>query len=125
MEANVKLRDWIRAKYLEMGDNKFLMYKKYKDACQELGKEINHESYTRTVREIYNEMFVNDELLECDTRIPKILYFDIETTNLKSDFGEMLMCAYRWEDEEEIKCVSVLDYPKSFDLPVEKRDNIF
>jgi hypothetical protein len=54
---------------------------------------------------------------------PKILYFDIETTNLGADFGEMLMYAYCWHNEpENVKVVSVLDYEKSFELPIEQRD---
>lgn len=54
--------------------------------------------------------------------IPKILYYDIETTNFNADFGEILMFAYQWHGSDEVTLVSVLDYPKSFTLPVERRD---
>lgn len=53
--------------------------------------------------------------------IPKILYYDIETTNFNADFGEVLMFAYMWHGGD-VNLVSVLDYPKSFALPVERRD---
>lgn len=54
--------------------------------------------------------------------IPKILYYDIETTNFNADFGEVLMFAYQWHGSDEVHLVSVLDFPKSFSLPVERRD---
>lgn len=54
--------------------------------------------------------------------LPRILYYDIETTNFNADFGEILMFAYRWHDSDEVNLVSVVDYPKSFSLPVERRD---
>lgn len=60
------------------------------------------------------------ELPPC--HIPKILYYDIETTNFNADFGEVLMFAYQWHGSPEVNLISVLDYPKSFSLTVEKRD---
>lgn len=62
----------------------------------------------------------DDDVLEPTE--PSILYYDIETTSFHADFGEVLMFAYKFHGEEKTNLVSVLDYPKSFELPIEKRD---
>lgn len=64
----------------------------------------------------------NNPLAHPPVHLPKILYYDIETTNFNADFGEVLMFAYQWHGTDEVHLVSVLDYPKCFSLPVEKRD---
>jgi uncharacterized protein YprB with RNaseH-like and TPR domain len=56
--------------------------------------------------------------------VPKILYFDIESTGLSADFGIMLMYAWKWEGEDEVNCRSLLDTPETMVLPPEKRDAI-
>jgi uncharacterized protein YprB with RNaseH-like and TPR domain/predicted RNA-binding Zn-ribbon protein involved in translation (DUF1610 family) len=56
-------------------------------------------------------------------RQPKILYFDIETTNLSAGFGVMLMFAYCWHnDRDNVKVETICNYSKSFQLSPEKAD---
>lgn len=40
-----------------------------------------------------------------------ILVYDIECTNLKSDFGVLLCIGYKWLHEKRPKVISVTDYP--------------
>jgi DNA polymerase elongation subunit (family B) len=54
--------------------------------------------------------------------VPSVLYYDIETTSFGADFGEITCFAYKWEGMEDVKLVSVLDYPEAFDRPVYTRD---
>ena len=59
----MNLRDWIRDVFDRTGTtNKSVVYAMYADACIDLDKSINVESYNRTVRLIFNEMFSNDEV---------------------------------------------------------------
>lgn len=53
---------------------------------------------------------------------PKILYFDIETTDLSAGFGEMLMMGYRWHSESATKIIALYDFPDWDVPPVEQRD---
>jgi uncharacterized protein YprB with RNaseH-like and TPR domain len=54
---------------------------------------------------------------------PKILYFDIETTDFNAGFGIMLMFAYRWHfDDTETKVIKINDNPLYRTLPPEKAD---
>ena len=41
---------------------------------------------------------------------PKILFFDIETTHLKADFGTMLAFGYKWSGDEGPTVLSITDY---------------
>jgi uncharacterized protein YprB with RNaseH-like and TPR domain len=43
---------------------------------------------------------------------PKILFFDIETTNLKGDFGTCLAVGYKWWGKPRVYVPSIMDYPK-------------
>lgn len=52
----------------------------------------------------------------------KIMYFDIESTDLSAEFGEMLCFGYWWHHEEEPVVLRMWDYPGWDKLPVEKRD---
>jgi uncharacterized protein YprB with RNaseH-like and TPR domain len=56
------------------------------------------------------------------TNAPKILYFDIETTDLSGSFGELLMMGYRWHHEEEYHIIRIHDFDGWDKLPIEKRD---
>jgi len=40
----------------------------------------------------------------------KILLFDIETTNLKADFGNMLCIGYKWYGKPRVYVPSIMDY---------------
>lgn len=53
---------------------------------------------------------------------PKILYFDIETTDLSGSFGELLMMGYRWHHEDEYHIVHIYDFEGWDELPIERRD---
>ena len=41
----------------------------------------------------------------------RILIFDIECTNLRSDFGTLLCVGYKWYGESKIYCPAIFDYP--------------
>ena len=41
---------------------------------------------------------------------PKILFFDIETTNLKADFGWCLAIGYKWYGKNRVYVPSIMDY---------------
>jgi uncharacterized protein YprB with RNaseH-like and TPR domain len=54
---------------------------------------------------------------------PKVLYFDIETTDFSAGFGIMLMFSYRWHfDDADIKVVKITDNVNWRALPPEKAD---
>jgi uncharacterized protein YprB with RNaseH-like and TPR domain len=40
----------------------------------------------------------------------RILFFDIETTHLKADFGTMIAFGYKWADEDEAHVLAITDY---------------
>jgi uncharacterized protein YprB with RNaseH-like and TPR domain len=41
----------------------------------------------------------------------RILFWDIESSDLRSDWGFTICTGYKWMGEDEIHCPSVLDYP--------------
>jgi DNA polymerase III alpha subunit (gram-positive type) len=43
---------------------------------------------------------------------PRILVWDIETTNLKASFGTMLAVAFKWYDQPKTYVKTILDYQK-------------
>ena len=43
---------------------------------------------------------------------PRILFYDIETTDLQADFGNMLAFGYKWLDEPDAHVISLLDTNK-------------
>lgn len=45
------------------------------------------------------------------TRGAKILYFDIESTDLTASFGQTLMIGYKWAHEDYVYCPTITDYP--------------
>ena len=55
-------------------------------------------------------------------RMPKILIFDIESSDLSASFGEMLCFGYQWWGAPEPKVMNIYDYPGWDKLPVEQRD---
>lgn len=83
-------------------------YKKSKDAVQKW-----FERNSKKIEVSLDEVSVTE---------PKILYFDIETTNLRADFGEVLMMGYKWHNEDDYHLISSIDYKGWEKLPVEKRD---
>lgn len=73
-----------------------------------------------TIREYVKE-FKNQYLIT--KKSPKILYFDIETTDLMAGFGIMLMVSYCYQDTPaDVKCITILDDLRYKDLPPEKCD---
>lgn len=74
-----------------------------------------------TLRTFVDYIKGNEEVV-VGNRKPRILFFDIESTGLRADFGIMTMFAYRWEHEDEIKVRTLLDTPECMELPPEKRD---
>jgi DNA polymerase elongation subunit (family B) len=52
----------------------------------------------------------------------KILYYDIETTDLSASFGELMMMGYRWHHENKYRIVHMYDFEGWDDGPVERRD---
>ena len=52
----------------------------------------------------------------------RIMYFDIESTDLSAGFGDMLSFGYWWHDEPEPHNINIYDYPGWDKLPVEQRD---
>lgn len=55
-------------------------------------------------------------------RKPKILYFDLETTDLSAGFGDILMIGYRWGHEKKYKLKGIWDFPKWEKPSIDKRD---
>lgn len=45
----------------------------------------------------------------------KILYFDIETTNLSADFGRILAFGWKWDHESKINVKDITEYSHRFD----------
>lgn len=69
----------------------------------------------RTARKLketfgYDALDESIDYVEMKTKSPRILYYDIETTNLGADFGVILMFGYQWSDEEETKIISMADH---------------
>jgi uncharacterized protein YprB with RNaseH-like and TPR domain/DNA-directed RNA polymerase subunit RPC12/RpoP len=107
--------------------------------AREVAEELELMGYpSRTksaIRRIWHEYEIQEEETEVEVEEdnketpsliqeckPKILYFDIETTNFKATFGEVLMMGYRWHGEEEYKIVKVTDYEGWDELNIEDRD---
>jgi len=45
---------------------------------------------------------------------PKILIWDLETSDLSADIGFIICVSYQWLGESKIHTISLLDYPKTF-----------
>lgn len=41
----------------------------------------------------------------------RILLWDIETSDLRADWGTTLCIGYKWYDEDEVHVISIMDYP--------------
>jgi DNA polymerase elongation subunit (family B) len=59
---------------------------------------------------------------QTQTKRARILYFDIETTDLNASFGEVISFGYQWDHENKPKNINMYDYKDWDKLPVEKRD---
>jgi hypothetical protein len=90
-----------------------------KDYRRELGTEGRISSLERTARELLErygplEIPENPEeggaLVGEVRRPPRILHFDIETTDLDPTYGNVLMMGYGWQGEEAVELISILDY---------------
>lgn len=46
--------------------------------------------------------------------LPRILFFDIESSNLNANFGTILSIGWKWWGVDEVKVKSLLDYPAVF-----------
>lgn len=44
--------------------------------------------------------------------INKVLFFDIESTNLSANFGTILCISYKWNFEKEVHTISITDFPE-------------
>lgn len=44
-------------------------------------------------------------------KVAKILFFDIEATNLSASMGYLLAIGYKWADEAKPRVLSIVDYP--------------
>lgn len=44
-------------------------------------------------------------------RTPKILFFDIEASDLKADIGHIICIGYKWNFEDKAKIISLLSHP--------------
>lgn len=55
-------------------------------------------------------------------RGPKVLFYDIEATDLSAGFGEMICFGYSWMHESQVHVRNMYDYEGWHDLPVEDRD---
>lgn len=42
---------------------------------------------------------------------PRVLFYDIETTNLNSNYGYMLSAGWKWKGEKKVYCVDVTQSP--------------
>lgn len=47
---------------------------------------------------------------------PRVLVFDIEVSDMKADYGSLLMVGYKWLGNKKIHCPSLLDYEKEWAL---------
>lgn len=45
---------------------------------------------------------------------PKVLFFDIEATNLSANFGFMLCFGYKWAGQKNPTIISIRDFPDAF-----------
>lgn len=81
----------------------------------------------RRARDLINtfdlhETYEPEQLDEVNIEVvkPRILHFDIETTNFDPTYGTVLMMGYGWYGEEETYLVSVLDEDTSHLKPFDK-----
>lgn len=56
------------------------------------------------------------------TKVPKILYYDIETSDLKADWGELLMIGYKWAGDKDARVKTICDFPGWENRSVDLRD---
>lgn len=52
---------------------------------------------------------------------PKILLWDLETTDFSADWGHLLCAGYRWLGEKKVHVPSIMDYPKWLTHPLSDR----
>jgi uncharacterized protein YprB with RNaseH-like and TPR domain len=84
--------------------------------------EFHKNGYPRTLRAIGNfwhkysqihrsDLWDVDQIGDVEYRQPRILVYDLETTDLDAGFGEILMMGYQWWDESEPQLIGINDFP--------------
>lgn len=122
------LREYVKTEAEGVALEAVIEHGSMRKAARAIGKAKStvNDHVIRIQNRVLNTQTLTEEpIVELElppAHLPKILYYDIETTNFNADFGEVLMFAYQWHGSDEVNLVSVLDYPKCFSLPVEKRD---
>ena len=81
-----------------------------------------HAEAGRRWIESMDETEAEDTTSELSSGEPKIMYFDIETSDLSAGFGELLCFGYWWQHESKPHNLNIYDYPGWDELPVERRD---
>ena len=136
--------DWTQEEIqivLTMSEGDLITARDIADELVELGYQERTPAAVRSVRRRNNLWFkdskkwekavkkkkenkkpIKEEPSVIITEQPKILYFDIETTNFKADFGEVLMMGYRWHHEDEYHLLKTNDYEGWEDLNIEDKD---
>jgi len=105
-----------------------LLAREIADELLRFGYPERTPSAVRGVIKRHKERNTNRPLQNLDgpaialTSKAKIMYFDIEATDLSAGFGEMLSFGYWWHDEPEPKVLNMYDYEGWDKLPVEQRD---
>jgi len=97
--------------------------------CRAIAIELARRGFCRSkntinryIRGTRGGIVVIEDLDEAASSIPKILYFDIETTNFSAGFGEILCMGYKWHDDDEVRVIKIQDFDGWDDLTVERRD---
>lgn len=52
----------------------------------------------------------------------RILFYDLECTNLKADFGRILTFGYKFSDEKKVKTIDIFDSPKFNKDPTDDKE---
>ena len=99
-------------------------------SSQEISEHLELEGYKRGSHTIRRWLNTNGLASQWDPdrrarrikeRKPKILTYDIETTNFKGNRGEIICLGYQW-NAEPTKVVKISDFRGWKKLPVEQRD---
>jgi len=76
-KGKLVIKDWVRTKFFETGtNNKSVIYKMYDEICIDFDKRVSPESFSRTVREVFEELYSTNDV-EMDSE-----YIDNELTDM-------------------------------------------
>jgi uncharacterized protein YprB with RNaseH-like and TPR domain len=53
---------------------------------------------------------------------PRILFWDLETSNLDADFGSILCVGYKWADENKVNIISIDSFARFAEDPTDDRE---